>query len=57
VVLEARPVGGGQASRRLGHRAQGHGDVLGQELGLVRCTSNVGTEVPILDDGQPLALP
>lgn len=33
------------------------GDVLGQEFGLVRCTSNVGTPVPILDDGQPLPLP
>jgi hypothetical protein len=27
------------------------------EFGLVRCTSNVGTPVPILSDGQPLALP
>jgi hypothetical protein len=34
-----------------------HGDLLGQKFGLVRCTSNVGTEVPILDDGQPLPLP
>jgi hypothetical protein len=34
------------------------GNLLGQEFGLVRCTSNGDrTPVPVLDDGQPTPLP
>ena len=58
VVLEAR----GQLAAAKREAAsvtalKARGDVLGQRFGLVRCTSNVGTEVPVLDDGQPLPLP
>ncbi len=34
------------------------GNLLGQEFGLVRCTSNGDrTPIPVLDDGQPRPLP
>jgi hypothetical protein len=34
------------------------GNLLGQDFGLVRCTSNRDrTPIPILNDGQPLPLP
>jgi hypothetical protein len=39
-------------------RLKAQGNLVGQEFGLVRCTSNGDrTPVPILDDGQPLPLP
>lgn len=58
VVLEAQ--GRVAAAKRAAASVialKAQGDVLGQEFGLVRCTSNVGTPVPILSDGQPLPLP
>jgi hypothetical protein len=58
MVLEAR----GQLAAAKSEAAavtalRAKGDVLGQRFGLMRCTSNVGAEVPVLDDGQPLPLP
>lgn len=58
VVLEAQGrVAAGKRVAASVTALKARGDVLGQKFGLVRCTSNVGTAVPILDDGQPLPLP
>jgi hypothetical protein len=46
-----------QSSRPSVTTLKARGDVVGQEFGLVRCPSNVGTPVPIPTDGQPLPLP
>ncbi len=59
VILEAR--GQTSAAKRAAASVdtmKGRGNLLGQEFGLVGCTSNGDrTPEPILDDGQPLPLP